>query len=97
MSAADKLAEEIAEAVVARLRAALPTTTAPEYVDQGTCGFDARTFMRAARAGEFPAAKKGRRWIARKADIDAWLLSSGKVTKADTDLSDLRKKLRRAS
>lgn len=104
MSAAEKLdfiLDEIADRVVAKLRDSAATSPQlADYVDQGTCGFDSRTFIRAARAQAFPASKVGRRWIAKRVDVEFWIDSRrpGFVkTKNDTDLTDLRKKLRRAS
>ncbi len=35
------------------------------------------TLIRKARAGEVPAAKFGREWRFRKADLDAWLAAGG--------------------
>ncbi|MBU0606873.1 MAG: helix-turn-helix domain-containing protein [Armatimonadetes bacterium] len=35
------------------------------------------TLKRKAREGEVPAAKTGRKWVFRKADLDAWLARGG--------------------
>lgn len=101
MSAAEDVLNALADAVAERVANKMPQGhTLSEYVDQGTCGFDAKTFVRAARAQAFPASKIGRRWIAKRADVAFWIESRrpGFVKmNTDTDLTDLRKKLRRAS
>jgi len=35
------------------------------------------TLKRKAREGDVPAAKTGRKWVFRKADLDAWLARGG--------------------
>ena len=65
----DSLLDELADRVAARLAA----PKASDFVDQQTVGFDAKTYVRAARAGAFPASKVGRRWVARRADVEKWL------------------------
>lgn len=79
----DMLLDELADRVAARLSA--PKAT--EFVDQQSVGFDAKTYVRAARAGEFPASKIGRRWVARRADVERWL--EGKRPRPPGDAVDL--------
>lgn len=49
--------------------------TSQEAADYLRLGVD--TLKRKARAGELPAAKTGRKWLFRKADLDAWLARGG--------------------
>lgn len=97
----DSLLDELADRVAARLAA----PKASDFVDQQTVGFDAKTYVRAARAGAFPASKVGRRWVARRVDVEKWL--DGQRARPDqapgsrVDLTALRTRLglgeRRAS
>lgn len=50
----------------------LTSEQAAEYLQLGLS-----TVKRLARAGAIPAAKAGRQWRFRKADLDAWLTSGG--------------------
>jgi len=43
------------------------------------------TLLRKARRGELPAAKLGREWRFRRADLDAWLLGGGDRSEAEMD------------
>jgi len=49
--------------------------TSREAADYLRLGVD--TLKRKARAGDVPAAKTGRKWLFRKADLDAWLGQGG--------------------
>ena len=55
------------------------------------------TLLRKARAGELPAAKLGREWRFRRADLDAWLMAGGDKYEAmvmqgmDMELAERRK------
>jgi len=55
------------------------------------------TIVRKARAGELPAAKLGREWRFRRADLDRWLRRGGdryeKLVEAAMD-EELRKRIR---
>lgn len=55
----------------------------PEYVSTATClevlGVPANTFAKWAKAGAFAAAKEGRLWLARLADVRVYLDSRAKV------------------
>lgn len=86
------LAPVIADRVVERIQHKIEHA---DLVDQKTCGFDAATYVRCARAGEFPAAKVGRRWIARRSDLNAWLDAKRPQLRvvADDNLDDLRRRL----
>ena len=68
------LASALIEAIADQVAARLPAPSAqPEYVDQRTSSIDCRTYVKAARNGAFPASKVGRLYIARRADVAAWL------------------------
>ena len=45
----------------------------------------AATVLRKARNGEVPAAKTGRKWIFRRADLDEWLSAGGTRRERDMD------------
>jgi excisionase family DNA binding protein len=67
-------------AALALLDEAERADAAPETPDRhvDACAYlkDAlpkRRVLGAARSGEFPATKVGRRWICRASDLDAWL------------------------
>lgn len=53
--------------------AASPPVSADEWVDARTSGLGRRTFLRLVRAGAFPASKRGKAYIARRADVDRYL------------------------
>jgi len=68
--ALDELQRMIADAV----RAATPQpASADEWVDARTSGLGPAAFRRLAREGAFPASKRGRAYVARRADVDAYL------------------------
>lgn len=58
--------EAMHEAAAGRLRA-------DDWVDGRSSGMARRTFLRLAREGAFPASKRGRTYVARRADVDAYL------------------------
>jgi excisionase family DNA binding protein len=53
--------------------AASPPVSADEWVDARTSGLGRRTFLRLVREGAFPASKRGKAYIARRADVDRYL------------------------
>ena len=65
--APDELRELIAEAV----RTAAPQAKYEEWVDGRTSGLGRRLFLRLAHEGAFPIFKRGRSYVARRADVDA--------------------------
>jgi excisionase family DNA binding protein len=68
----------IARFFLAELRAAAREPQqgdAGEYVDARSAATGRKTFLRAAKAGAFPSYRVGRRVLARKADVDAWIVS----------------------
>lgn len=44
-----------------------------EWVDAKTSGLGYRLFLRLAREGAFPVSKRGKAFVARRADVDAYL------------------------
>lgn len=66
----DELLRLIAEAV--RSASELQSTRA-EWVDARSSGLGRRLFLRLARQGAFPVSKRGKAYVARRADVDAYL------------------------
>ena len=62
----------ISDAVVERLRVQAPANGSP-WIDAKASCLGVRGFRAAARAGEFPIFKIGRRYVARCADVDAFI------------------------
>ena len=58
---------------LAALAAESPTGDPPEYVDAAAMGLDVNTFRKAAKAGEFDVFLVGRKWVARRADVRAYI------------------------
>lgn len=50
--------------------------TSPAYYDARTAPTGPTTFRRAAAAGAFPSFKIGRKLMARRADVDAWIATA---------------------
>lgn len=46
-----------------------------DWVDAATAPMGARRFRTLARQGAFPATKDGRKWMAKRVDVDAYLRS----------------------
>jgi excisionase family DNA binding protein len=68
--ALDELQRMIADAVRA---ATLQPASADDWVDARTSGLGRRTFLRLVREGTLPASRRGKTFIARRADVDAYL------------------------
>lgn len=66
----DELQRMIVDAV--RL-AASERAGSEEWVDARSSGLGRRTFLRLAREGAFPASKRGKAYVAQRADVDAYL------------------------
>lgn len=52
-----------------------------DWVDQSTSPLVRRAYLRAARDGEFPTKKVGRQVLARRSDVDAFIVRNGKAPK----------------
>lgn len=50
-----------------------PLASADDWVDARTCGLGRRTFLRLVREGALPASKRGKAYIVRRGDVDAYL------------------------
>lgn len=70
----DALLDALADRVAAKLRAELHRDTGAELVDRESCGISKRAWDRAAgKRGGFPAYKDGRKLVAKRADVLAWI------------------------
>ena len=66
--------EELQHMIADAVRAATsPSASADDWVDARTSGLGRRTFLRLVREGTLPASKRGKAFIARRADVDAYL------------------------
>ena len=66
--------DELQRLITDAVRAASPArSVADEWVDARTSGLGRRTFLRLAREGAFPASKRGKTYVARRADVDAYV------------------------
>jgi hypothetical protein len=65
----DELRELIADAV----RAITASGKVDEWVDARTSGLGRRLFQRLAREGAFPVFKRGRSYVAKRSDVDAYI------------------------
>lgn len=61
----------LADAVAARVQ----RPAADDYVDARGSGLGVRTFRRVAREGGFPVFQVGKKWVARRRDVGAWIES----------------------
>jgi excisionase family DNA binding protein len=71
----------IARAVVDELTAGRTA----DYVDQASSPLPARTHCRLIREGAIPGMQAGRRWIAKRADVDAYIEARSRRKRAKTD------------
>lgn len=62
--------------------------TGAEFYDAKSCPMAPTTFRRAAAAGAFPSFKIGRKLIARKADVDAWIATQARTPKSKEQSAD---------
>lgn len=62
--------------------------TGSEYYDARTSPTGPTTFRRAAAAGAFPSFKVGRKLVARKADVDAWIATQARTPKLKAQSGD---------
>jgi hypothetical protein len=66
----DELLRLIADAIRS---AGAASPTGDEWVDARSSGLGRRLFLRLAREGAFPVSKRGKAYVARRADVDAYL------------------------
>ncbi|WP_438032208.1 hypothetical protein [Sorangium sp. So ce204] len=62
--------------------------TGAEYYDAKSCPMAPTTFRRAAAAGAFPSFKIGRKLMARRADVDAWIATQARTPKPKEQTAD---------
>lgn len=93
------LARVFAPLVAAELREAPSAQDAEPWLDQTCSPLGRRLHCALARAGTLPARKMGRRWLVRRADLDAYILKHGRAaepaapsteTAGETDEADVR-------
>jgi len=66
--------EELRGLIAEAVRTAIAPQGAPEvWVDARSSGLGRRLFLRLARDGAFPTYKRGKAYVARRADIDAYI------------------------
>lgn len=69
----EPLLERIAQLIRDELRAAGHEPAIPTFVDKHTSGLGPTVFLAAARAGEFDTYRVGKRFVARAADVLAYI------------------------
>ncbi|MDC0679695.1 hypothetical protein [Sorangium atrum] len=62
--------------------------TSPAYYDARSSPTGPTTFRRAAAAGAFPSFRVGRKLMARKADVDAWIATQARTPKPKKQSGD---------
>lgn len=66
--------DELVRLIAAAIRSAIASqASGDEWVDARTSGLGRRLFLRLAREGAFPVSKRGRAYVARRADVDAYI------------------------
>ncbi len=66
--------DELQRLIMDAVRAASPArSAADDWVDARSSGLGRRTFLRLAREGAFPASRRGKTYVARRTDVDAYL------------------------
>jgi hypothetical protein len=65
--------EELRELIVDAVRAVTPNGKVDEWVDARSSGLGRRLFLRLAREGAFPIFKRGRSYVAKRSDVDAYI------------------------
>ncbi|WP_437595775.1 hypothetical protein WMF28_24675 [Sorangium sp. So ce590] len=60
----------------------------PAYYDARSSPTGPTTFRRAAAAGAFPSFRVGRKLMARKADVDAWIATQARTPKPKAQSAD---------
>lgn len=87
------LASQIADEVIARL-----TGGDAGWIDQHSSPLGARKHCAAIRRGELAGHRLGRRWLARRGDVDAYLaaLATGAPTPRRSRAAELEEQLSRA-
>jgi hypothetical protein len=71
--APDSPLAQLAALIREELRAFREDLASPEFVDKHTSGLGPSVFLSAARAGEFDTFRVGKRFVARAADVRAYI------------------------
>jgi len=80
----DTFADRLADRIVDRLQA----DDLPGYVDQSASPLGPRRHIRAIRSGRVPGRKVGRRYLARKEDLDAYFAKLAEPDATDAESAD---------
>jgi hypothetical protein len=64
---------ELRELIADTVRAVVPAAKHDEWVDARSSGLGRRLFLRLAREGAFPIFKRGRSYVAKRSDVDAYI------------------------
>jgi len=67
--------EELRDLIADAVRAATPNGKHDEWVDARSSGLGRRLFQRLAREGALPTFKRGRSYVAKRSDVDAYIES----------------------
>lgn len=67
--------EDLRDLVVDAVRSVMPNSQHDEWVDGRSSGFGRRLFLRLGHAGAFPIFKRGRSYVAKRSDLDAYIES----------------------
>jgi hypothetical protein len=65
--------EELRELVVEAVRDVAAKSAHEEWVDARSSGLGRRLFLRLGRGGAFPIFKRGRSYVAKRSDVDAYI------------------------
>ncbi len=65
--------EELRELVVDAVRSVVANPAPDEWVDARSSGLGRRLFLRLAREDAFPIFKRGRSYVAKRSDVDAYI------------------------
>ena len=65
--------EELRELIAEAVRNVAPAAQQDEWVDARGSGLGRRLFLRLAREGAFPIFKRGRAYVAKRSDLDAYI------------------------
>ena len=65
--------DELRELVVEAVRAVAPAVRQEQWVDARSSGLGRRLFLRLGHEGAFPIFKRGRAYVAKRSDVDAYI------------------------
>ena len=73
----DRLMEEFARSIAKHVVDLLRANEMPEYYDQSSSPLGRRRFIGLVRRGEVPGVRVGRRFLAKRVDVDRWMVLNG--------------------